>query len=341
MKHLKYIILFILPIAMFSCLKERKDFAGLLNDEGGIVLSMKQQQYLNAVGANPVSAAGNNDPAGLQSHAHFNFTNRPNEAVWFFTIHVAQPREKKMTSDLVVNISKGTVQTGLSSLYGSLDFPAGSITVPTSVTIPKSDESSFDFPVYFNVNKTMLDPDRVYAVRFTMTSTNQGVVSASDKFLDVIVNYGDASDNRATFQGFYKCNANVTDPSGVLNATNNSRELILYPNGTNQLAFFSNTSGSAQEVAFNITTGAIVRLFTPLYNLDPTTGKVVVTIGAQGNGGTVSNIVMDAATPNQFVYTSSSNKTANIKYSFTLSTGTNVRIITVTDQFQFWIYQIY
>src|SRR6476661_5253111 len=109
MKFIKYSFLVLIIGTLTSCLKPKNDFAGIRTDKGTIVTSIKEKQYLNT--------DAQNIGFGFGAFTNFSFAAPATEQVKFFSLHIAQPRETKVSGDLKVKIT-------MSALSGFDPFPA-------------------------------------------------------------------------------------------------------------------------------------------------------------------------------------------------------------------------
>ncbi|HSU28385.1 MAG TPA: hypothetical protein VLJ68_08385 [Chitinophagaceae bacterium] len=339
MKFIKLSLLILLVGSLSSCLKAKNDFAGLRTDSGNIVISITEKQYLNA----DLSNIG----FGFQAFANFSFST-PNEAVRFFTLHVSQPRDKKMSGPITVHVV-------MTNVGGYDPVPANAVSV-VDVVIPQSSAMAFDVPVTYSVNKALLNTANWYGATFTITSVSEGVFSDLDKSLEVIFN-DDPFFNTSKYTGRYKWKSTVSDPAGQFLAINNTKPVNLEENAANNLdpfdfeAFVLSGNAAYRYLwANNTSNGANTAIFRPRYVLDAT-GKVTSitnqsNVAASSSATTVvlvntavTNIVVDPSTTNQFTYTSNGVRTMTVKYSFDLTTTINsvvtTRKVTVTES---WTY---
>jgi len=327
MKFIKYSFAAVALIFLASCLKPKSDFAGLREDKGGIVVSLAEAQYANT-DANVIGF-------GFQYFANFSFSAPASESVRFFTLHISQPRSVKMSGPMTVKVS-------MTSDPGYDPIPAGAITV-ADIIVPASAAASFDYPVKFTVNKSLLDPNAWYAVIFTITSVSQGVFSDLDKSTQVVINE-DPGYNNSKFVCRYKWISTVQDPANQFTITNNTKPVNLLENSLNTLDIFDFYAWALSAAttytylwANNVATGANTAIFRPRYNLDGT-GKITsITNVANGAGLTITNIALDASGGNQFTYTSNDDRTMKVKYTFDLTSTINsvvtTRKVTVTESY--------
>lgn len=329
MKFVKYSLLALVAFTFASCLKPKNDFAGLREDEGQIVTSIAETQYINT--------DAQNIGFGFYIFNNFSFTAVPNESVKFFTLHVAQPREKKMSGSMTVKFTVSPSDHGLPLP------PAGAIQV-ADVVVPASSASSFDFPVKFTVNKALLDPAQHYGIKFTIASVSQGVASLGDNYVDVIINEDPAdllaaysaagTFNKSKITGLYKVTTTVVDSAKVYGVTNNTKQMYLVENGVNnieELDLYLYAFGNAARqmvAAANLTTGAITGLVRVVYVIDAN-GKVIDV--KNGSTGASLSPVFDSSSPNSFVYTSNDDRTLNVKYTIRLTAGGLNRPFTITE----------
>jgi hypothetical protein len=321
MKFIKYSFALLSIVFFSSCLKSENDLAGLREDPGGIVTSITETQYQNT----DANVLGN----GFQIFANFSFGAPANEAVRFLTLHISQPRTVKMSGPMKVKIS-------MTAHPGTYTFPpAGAITI-SEIEVPASTAASFDFPVKFTVNKSLLDVNEWYGATFTITSVSQGVFSELDKSIDVVFNE-DPFLNMSKYSCQYKWSSTVQDAANQVAIYNNTKPVFLYESSPNHLEILDMFSGSAFLYANNTTTGANTTVFKPRFNLDAT-GKITsITNLGSGAAGTVANITLDATSPNQIVYTSNDERSMNVKYTFDLTSTINsvvtTRKVTVTEKY--------
>ncbi len=341
MKILKYSLMLLAVASFTSCLKSKSDVGGLLNDKGSIVASIVESAYIHTDGQN----------IGLgydRSNANFNFSKRPNESVKFFTIKISQPRETKMTGPMVIKVTGTPITTPMASIGNTIPtaIPSGAINV-TDVTIPQSSEDVITVPVFYTVNKTLLNAANIdYGIKFKLVSANQGVIGQLDNEIDVLLNYSDEASNYnlSDIEANYDYNAVVTDPVGQF-GINNVKKMYLIDRGTSigyydMLTYAFGASNGAFLYVNNYFTGARTALFAPSFNFSPT-GKVT---GVSG----IAGIALDpAAGPNdnQFVYTSNTVRTLTLKYTFPLTTVINgvstPRTISVKETFSYSPLQVY
>src|SRR5215218_11391294 len=123
MKFIKLIFIAALLVSFSSCVKEKNNLAGMLNDEGNIVTAIMEQQYL--------TGDANNLGFGYHIYAGFNHASPATEDVRFFTLHISQPRNKKVSGNLVVKI-------GISAptAAGYSPPPVGALNIPSEISIP-------------------------------------------------------------------------------------------------------------------------------------------------------------------------------------------------------------
>ncbi|SJZ38515.1 hypothetical protein [Sediminibacterium ginsengisoli] len=334
MKYIKYSLLLFLVASLSSCLKSATDMAGLRTDKGTIVTAITEAQYLNT--------DAQNIGFGFNAFTNFSFATPATEEVKFFTLHVSQPRETKLSGPLLVKVA-------MTALSGFTAPPAGAITIPAEISVPASTANSFDFPVRFTVNKAGFNPALWYGATFTITAVNQGVYSELDKTVDIIFN-GAAAFNNSRYTGRYKWTTTVSDPAGQYGYTNNTKPVNLEANsaGTLDILDFSAAALSSATTyrylfAANLSTGASTALFAPRYVIDGT-GKVTGILNQSGTTA-VTGITLDASAPNQFTYTANDNRSMVVKYSFTLTTTiggvVTPRVVTVTEKFEYDALQAY
>ena len=326
-----------------SCLKTDKDAAGgLYSDKGSIVSTIAEAQYYH-------TDAQNVGFGYAYTVANFNFLNRPNESVKFFTVKVSQPRENKLTGNLVLKFSASAyVDNNVSGLGFSgapTAVPTGAINIKDLV-IPQSSEDLITVPVFFTVNKTLLNPDLTYGLRFTISSASQGVIGSLDKSVDVLINYSDfsANQNKSDFEANYTYNATVVDPANQV-GINNNKTAYLIETATGSLEFMDlyiygllgvvNTGPFL--IANNLITGARTSLIQPKYTINSSGVITAVTDGIANPA--VGPITLDPTGENKFVYTSNTNRTLKVKYSFLYTTTINgvstPRTVSVSESFSY------
>jgi hypothetical protein len=338
MKFIKYSFLIVIIGSFASCLKPKNDFAGLRDDNGSIVVSIAEAQYL--------SADVQNIGYHFSAFTNFNFAAPATEEVKFFTLHVSQPRETKMSGPITAKIT-------MTPLAGFTAPPANSITI-ADVSIPASNAASFDFPVKFNVNKAALNPANHYGATFTISSVSQGVAGKLDGTVDVIFNEEHPDNgtlfNNSRFVGRYQWTSTVTDPAGQYGITNNKKPVNLHENVAGRLDVFDFGAWALSAAttfpflwANNLATGANTALFAPRYVLDAN-GKVTAIVN-QSATAAVTNITLDASGANQFTYTSNDNRKLEVKYSFSLTTTINgapvTRTVTVSEKYEYDMIQAF
>jgi len=338
MKYIKIIFLLTVVTGFTSCLKSNHDIGGLLSDKGSILTSISETAYVNTDAQN----------VGLgfdHTVANFNFGKRPNESVKFFTLKISQPLQTKLSGPLVLKVS-----TSIYSASGTvIPVPTGAINV-TDITVPASNDKLLVVPVFFTVNKTLLDPTQIYGIKFTLTAANQGAISAGDKSVNVIINYSDnsGSTNTSDYEANYTYTSSVVDAAGVIGLNNLKTMYLTQTSPTtleyaDQYAYGFGVGNYKFLLARNFTTGALVAIFRPSFTIDAS-GKVTGVTNASGSS-TVSNLALDATGTNQFVYTSNNNRTFSVKYSFTYTTTVNgvvtPRTIKVSEDFSYDPNQIY
>jgi len=350
MRKLKYGLFILLAVSLGSCLKPKNDFGGIREDAGNVLTSITEKQYINT--DNHVIGFG------YLSFANFSFTQPAGtEQVKFFTLHISQPRENKLSGDLRVKIS-------MSALSGYDAFPAGAVTIPAEVVVPASSANFFDFPVKFAVNKSLLDATKHYGATFTITSVSQGAYSNLDNSVDVIVN-GDGLgvNNNSRYVGRYKWVSTITDPANQYTLVNDTKPIVFTEGVANSLdildyyAFGLSSNGAYRYLwSNNNQTGLYTALFRPRYNVDAS-GKVtsitnMSNVAASASTTTVvlaptavTNVTLDASGGNQFTYTDNNTRTLSVKYSFDLTTPVNgvstTRKVQVSETFTYDALQVY
>ena len=337
MKFIKIVFLLTVLAGFTSCLKSNHDVGGLLSDKGSILTSISETAYLNTDAQN----------VGLgydHTVANFNFSKRPNESVKFFTLKISQPLQTKLSGSLVLKVS-----TSAYDASGTvIPVPTGAINV-TDITVPASNDKLLVVPVFFTVNKTLLDPTMIYGIKFTLTAANQGAISAGDKSVNVIINYSNNSvtTNTSDYEANYTYKSSVVDAAGVIGLNNLKTMYLTQTSPTtlqyaDQLAYAFGAADYKFLLARNFATGAVVDLFEPSFTIDAN-GKITGVTNASGSAE-VTNLVLDPSGINQFVYTSNNNRKLNVKYSFTYTPTTGVvtpRTVKVSDDFSYDPNQIY
>jgi hypothetical protein len=328
MKFIKYSLLALVTFAFASCLKPKNDFGGLREDKGTIVTSIAETQYINT--------DAQNIGFGFSVFNNFSFTDIPNESVKFFTLHIAQPRDTKMSGAMTVKFSMQPSDFGLPLP------PAGAINL-VDVVVPASGANEFDYPVKFTVNKTLLDPSQHYGVKFVITSVSQGVASQLDKTVDVIINedpadlglgHSSATFNKSKITGLYTVTTSLKDSANAYGVNNNTRQMYFLENGVNQideveLYLYAFGNGSYDMItAANLTTGTMTGIVPVRYVLDAT-GKIIDVRNSRT--GVSLNPVFDSSFPNSFVYTSNDVRTLSTKYTIRLTAGGLNRPFTITE----------
>jgi hypothetical protein len=337
MKLIKFSFLFAFLAAFSSCLKGKEDVGGLLNDKGSILTTISEKAYINT--------DGQNIGAGYDhTNANFNFTKRPNESVKFFTLKISQPRETKMTGPLVVKVTATPIS-------GYTALPAGAVSV-TDINVPQSASDLVLYPVFFNVNKALLDPNEEYAVNFTLSSANQGAISELDKSINVVLNYSDFSQslNVSDYEANYNYSSSVVDPVNQFGINNRKPMYLIQVNPTTidymDLYVYALTGAQSDGknlIVNNFATGARTSLFQPRFTVDAS-GNITAVLNANG-AAAVTNLALDPTGINKFVYTSNTVRTFNVKYTFTLTTTINgvvtPRTVRVSEDFSYDANQIY
>lgn len=327
MKLIKYSFLALAIASLTSCLKSKNDFAGMREDPGSIVTSITEKQYINTDGQNLQLGY-------TTAYANFSFLAPATEEVKFFTLHVSQPRENKLSGNLVVKVS-------VTAIPGLTPFPAGSVAVG-DITVPASSAASFDVPVKFTVNKAALDVDEHYGGTFTITSVSQGVFSDLEKSIDVALNL-DPFYNESKYTARYVWTSTVEDAAKQYGITHNSRPVLFTEDAPNTMVATDIYSGSSALYANNLLTGANTAIFTPVFVLD-NSGKVTAVLNGSGTGA-VTNLALESGSPNQFTITSNAERKLEVKYSFTLTTTisgvSTPRKVVVTDSFTYDAMQVY
>ena len=340
MKYIKYSFLIAIVLGFSSCLKNSRDVGGLLTDKGTILTTISEKAYLN-------TDAQNIGFGYDHTTANFNFTKRPTESVKFFTLKISQPRENKMNGPLVIKVAI----TGISNIgnVGPVTpLPASAITA-TDITVPASTNDLIVVPVFFTVNKAALDAANTYGVNFKLTSVNQGAISVGDGNIDVAINYSDnaASLNTSDYEANYTYKSSIVDPSGII-GLNNVKTMYLIQTSPTTLEYvdeYAYAFGSANRkflLARNFSTGVLVALFRPRFTIDGS-GKVTG-VSNVSPSSSITNLTLDPAGVNQFVYTSNNTRTLSVKYSFTYTStanGVTPRTIKVSEDFSYDPDQIY
>lgn len=327
MKLIKYSFLALAIVSLTSCLKSKNDFAGMREDPGSIVTSITEAQYIN-------TDAQNVQLGYSTVYANFNFLAPATEEVKFFTLHVSQPRENKLSGNLIVKVS-------VANAAGLTPLPAGAVAVG-DITVPASSAASFDVPVKFSVNKAVLDVNEHYGAVFTITSVSQGVYSDLEKTVTVALNL-DPFYNESKYTARYVWTSTVEDAVKQYGVTHNSKPVLFLEDSPGEMGISDVYSGSASLTANNLSTGASTSIFAPVYVLD-NSGKVTSILNGSGSAA-VSGITLESGSPNQFTLTSNNERKLEVKYSFTLTTTINgtptPRKVTVTETFEYDKMQVY
>ncbi len=329
-------------ISLTSCLKAKSDFAGIREDKGSIVTSIKETQYLNV------------DAQNIGFHfnvfSNFSFNQLPNEQVKFFTLHVAQPRDNKVSGSMVVKVAMtphpGWLDANGNVIQAFVFPPAGAITIPSEITIPAQGGTSFEIPIKFAVNKALLNAANWYGAKFTVTTVSQGVVSSLDKSIDVafnvdpawVIGASSATFNTSRITGLYQATTTIVDANKVYGITNNTRKFYLLETGNNVVDgvdLYQYAFGSAnydQLYGANLTLGTQTPIIPVRYVLDAS-GKVIDVRNSRT--GLSLTPTFDASAPNSFVYTSNDERVLSVKYSVTLTLNAIPRVFTITDIYRY------
>lgn len=358
MRLIKYSFLAALLVTFTSCLKSKNDLGGLANDPGTVLASISESQYINTDLQNIGFHFSHN------SFANFSYTT-PNEPVKFFTIKVTQTRDTKMSGDMKIRF-KTSPYAG-QGFPGAIVYdavPAGAIVVPadSTITIPANAASVFEYPVYFTINKALLDPTKLYGIEFELVSANQGKVNTSDNHIAVVFNgltnaNGDALPS-SRINGRYVATTNIQDSARAFGITNNTRPYILSEGrydpwwlGAQGSAFQANhifatdlqiyglgSTTAFSMYALNLATGAQTQLVQVVYRIDAT-GKVVDVL----NRATLTSLnpVFDNSVSNSFVYTDNDTRELNVKYTIRLTVGGLNRPFTITERYTYDPMQVY
>lgn len=314
MRFIKLIFLLATLSALSSCLKTKNDWAGLRTDKNGdIIVSIAEDEYIDQ--DNHVMGFG------YEPFAQFDFGGA-DEPVKFFSVHISQPKAKKVT---------GTLQLKVTAANGSGDpLPAGAITIPSTVDIPAFSGTSMDVPVLFNVKKAGLDPDAYYSVVFTITSVSQGVLSANASQIEVFIHPG-------KYFGRYMVQTTVTDPAGVVDIFQNTKPVML-----DDLAFSYGRPGSIDDPSYlsmideyfvgagggstglsilvdnrsNGVTAPRYALLYPTYHLNA--AGVVDGVFDTRNGNNL-NVTFNNDLSNKYVATNNGSRTLEVSYNATLT----------------------
>jgi hypothetical protein len=330
MKFIKYSFVFAGLLFLTSCLKPKNDFGGMRTDKGDVVLAITEQQYLS-------SDLNNIGFEWSGAFANFSFTDPGStETVRFFHVHVSQPRDVKIKGSMTVDFT-------MSDLDGYTLPPSGAITI-APITIPATSELSFDVPVYFSVNKTLLDPDEHYGATFTISSASQGIIAENEKSVPLIINE-DADYNESKYTGVFQWVSTVTDAANLYGVDNNKKPNVqLFEDDPGELYLMDwppfalgDATGAQRIWAFNKTNGVSTSIFAPVYHLDAS-GKITSITNGSGTAS-VTNITLDPSAPNKYVYTSNYDRVMEVKYSFDLTGAVNgvtqTRKVTVSEK---WTY---
>jgi len=346
MRIIKLSFLFAILVGFSSCLKSKNDIAGTRNDQGTVVISLAEPEYIdqdnNVIGF------------GYAPMANFDFATPATEAIKFFSVHVAQPRSAKINGSLKLTItaSAGTIGAPL---------PAGAITV-TPVTIPAFEGSAQDFPVLFTVNKAGLDPAGYYSVVFTITAADQGIISDNAKSVEVLLYPG-------KYYGRYIDQTTVTDPLGYIKINQNTKPMLLdnlmnmpfyigswAPYAANVLndnylasfdEYFTGLGGGTQGLAMlvdNLTTGTTATryaLMYPMYHLNAS-GTVDAVYNTMT--GANYNVTFTNQLANKFVITNNGQRTLEVSYDVNLTApipgGTSARTFHVEEKYSYHPIQV-
>ncbi|MEJ7610223.1 MAG: hypothetical protein WKF88_03480 [Ferruginibacter sp.] len=317
MKFIKYSFLLAAIVSFTSCLKSKTDAGGLMNDKGSIVSAIAEMQYIN-------TDAQNIQAGYTNAVANFNFTKRPNESVKFFTVFVSQPRETKISGSMTLKVRMTDLLPNDPTGLLTAPLPTGAVTV-TDIVIPASGAASITVPVFFNVNKTLLDPNEIYGATFKLSSSSQGVISALDDSINVTFNgsFFYANSNRSDYEANYNYSNDVVDPVNQLGIHQRTAKRVLEevaPDALVQVDSYLGVGGS-NLVAFNFITGARINIFVPEYILNAS-GQVTSILNASASPA-VTAIALDPTGLNKFTYSANNVRTFNVKYTFTYTTTIN------------------
>lgn len=339
MRLIQLIFLFVVMSVFTACVKSKNDWAGLRTDSGSVVISILEDEYIDQ--DNHVIGFG------YAPFANFDFTG-PDEDVKFFTVHIAQPRSKKLN---------GTLKLSISASNGSGDpLPAGALTIPSTVDIPAFDGTEKDVPILFHVNKTNLDPASYYSVVFTIDDADQGVVSSNAKQVEVFLYPG-------KYYGRYMVETTVTDPLGFLQIEKNTKPVLLDDlaftygrpasiDDPNYLSFIDEyyvglTGSSAGLSTFvnNLTSGTTAPRYSLLYptfhlNASGTVDGVFDTRNGSDLNATFTNDLS-----NKFVFNNNGDRTFEVSYNVTLTApvsggGTQSRNFNVKEKYTYHPVQV-
>jgi hypothetical protein len=334
MKRLKYSLFALLVLSLTSCLKSKNDIGGLLTDNGSVLTTIAETEYIeqdnNVIGF------------GYYANANFSYVTEPNEEVKFFTARVTQPRSTKLNGSLKLKITMTSI--------GGDAIPAGAITIPADYEIPAFTELVKDIPIKFKVNKTLLNPNGDYAAEFTITGANQGAVSQTNKTIDVYF-------HNHKYAGRYIVETTVTDPANMVKIEKNTKPVLLdydvfFGYGPGYLSFvdeyFYGLTGSTQGFATLVdnlvsgTTAVRFALVNPTFQYNSSESLTQVYNSLTGASYAVT---LNTDASNKFVYTSNDNKTFEISYNVTITapltpTTTSARSFKVVEKYKYHPIQV-
>jgi hypothetical protein len=334
MKILKYSVFALFLLSFTSCLKSRNDIGGMLTDNGSILTTIAESEYIdqdnNVIGF------------GYYANANFSYTTEANEEVKFFTARVTQPRSTKLSGSLKLKITMTSI--------GGDAIPAGAITIPADYEIPAFSENVKDIPIKLKVNKALLNPAGDYAATFTITAASQGAVSQTNNKLDVYF-------HNHKFAGRYTVETTVTDPANMVKIYKNTKPVLLdydvfFGYGPGYLSFvdeyFYGLSGSTQgfsTLVDNLVSGTTAVRYALIYPTFEYNAAGSLTQVYNSLTGASYAVTLNADASNKLVYTSNDNKTFEISYNVTAtapltSTTTSSRSFKIVEKYTYHPIQV-
>ncbi len=288
-------------VSFSSCLKAKNEFGGMRTDEGNIVTSIVEKQYL-------ISDESNNH-WGYEVFAGFDFAAPATESVRFFAVRVNQPRDKKLSGPMTVRFTTAAIP-------GLATFPAGAITFPTEFTVPANAATVYDVPVYFTVNKSALNPASSYGISFTLTGTSQGVFDELSKTVDIQI-------KNSKYTARYTSVTSVTDSANLYRIVSNTKPTLLEDLGSNNVGIadvvfnrYPVASIARAIQVINLSTGGRVDLVQPRYVFNAA-GNLTAVLSR--TTGADLNAVIEPSS--KFTYTSNDNRTFVANYTIRLTVG--------------------
>ena len=240
---------------------------------------LKDSRYVDFAGSKPLVelpvATGVGASGGIFQAAAFSISSTPTPLNLLVNVAAPYPLKTALTVTLSVD------QTALATYNHSLGLdtggntpyillPAADYTSTLSVTIPANQYSA---NLVININTSLIDPTQQYILPLTITNGGGQQIS---NYKTVLYNV----QVKNKYDGVYTVTGSLVDKTVPTITGSYPNTVSLITQGATTVAYADSTGANVQFA--HIISSGVYGVFTPVFNFDPTTNKIIAVTNLYG-----------------------------------------------------------